>query len=311
MLPFLLKPYLRKVIWGGSALETFKGLPADLDHIGESWEVSAMPGHESVVASGPMTGQSLSEVCRRHGAELMGREVQEQTGGEFPLLIKYIDAEDNLSVQVHPDDRLAQMRHDSRGKCEMWYVLASRPGSLIGAGLHTPITPDEFSRRAADGTLADTLAWYSTAPGDVFYLPAGRVHAIGAGNFLVEVQQASDITYRIYDYGRHDADGRLRELHVDEAREAIDFSATESCRVKTDGRNLISSEHFTVRRHDLGDAPLEINNPSFTAVMCISGDASAACGGTVLDIPAGHTMLIPASTPTRITGHGAVITVTP
>ena len=314
MLPFLLTPYLKKVLWGGSALAPFKGLPAHLDHIGESWEVSAMPGCESVVASGPYEGMTLLELCRLHGKELMGKAVYESTGGEFPLLVKFIDAADDLSVQVHPGDELARRRHGCAGKCEMWYILHSHPGTRLGAGLREPLTPEDFERRVSDGTFGDAIEWYETSPGDIFYLPAGRVHAIGAGNMLLEVQQPSDITYRIYDYNRRDDAGNLRPLHIDHARDAIDFSTADTYRVSADGDTLLRSEHFTVQRIDVvTDKPYDLHRECFTALMSIAGEATVATadGSCSLTLQCGHSMIVPADTAVVISGTATIITAIP
>lgn len=311
MLPFLLKPYLRKVIWGGTALSRFKRLPASLDHIGESWEVSAMPGHESTVASGEMTGLTLGDVCREHGRELLGDDLYKLTGGEFPLLVKFIDAADDLSVQVHPGDAMAARLHNSHGKCEMWYILATEPGSRLGAGLRDSLTPETLAASVADGSVTDHLSWYETHPGDVFYLPAGHVHSIGAGNLLLEVQQPSDITYRIYDYDRRDADGSPRELHIDRATEAIDYNPASNCRVDYQGDNLLDVEHFKVKRLVLeADAPATLQG-TLTAVMCIDGTATATFEGGSLTIGRGNTMLVPANAKVVLRGPATVVTVTP
>lgn len=311
MLPFLLKPYLRKVIWGGNALARFKSLASPLDHVGESWEVSAMPGRESVVGSGPLQGMPLSEVCRRYGAELLGETAYLESHGEFPLLIKFIDAAEDLSVQVHPTEELAAKLHGGHGKCEMWYIIESKPGSRLGAGLRTQLTPDDFDRCVSDGTFNDAMAWYETHAGDSFYLPAGRVHAIGAGNLLLEVQQPSDITYRIYDYDRRDSDGNLRELHIDQARQAIDYRVVDNYRVQPNGDTLVNEEHFDVKRLTV-DGSRDITAQKVTAVLCISGDVKATLAdSSTLDLSRGHTMLLPSGQKINLNGHAILIIVTP
>lgn len=273
-----------------------------------------MPGCESVVASGPYEGMTLRELSREHGAELMGKAVNERTGGEFPLLVKFIDAADDLSVQVHPGDELARRRHGCAGKCEMWYILHSQQGTRLGAGLREQLTPEEFERRVSDGTFGDAIEWYETSPGDIFYLPAGRVHAIGAGNMLLEVQQPSDITYRIYDYNRRDDAGNLRPLHIDHARDAIDFSTADTYRVQADGDTLLRSEYFTVERIEVeADNPREVSHESFTALMCIDGEATVATadGECSLTLQRGHSMIVPANTPVVISGSATIISAIP
>lgn len=302
MLPFLLKPYLKKVIWGGTSLAPFKDLPASTDLIGESWEVSAIPGCESIVASGPMQGLTLREVCANFSDELLG---QGHNGDEFPLLIKFIDAEHDLSVQVHPGEYLARQRHGCSGKCEMWHIIKTRPGTRLGAGLREHLSPDDFTRRVADGSITDALGWYETHPGDTFYLPAGSVHAIGGGNMLLEVQQPSDITYRLYDYGRG------RDLHIDLALDAIDFSVPETCRVEPHGETLISTPNFKVDRIAVSNTPRKLHCPTVFALVCIDGHASVTTGDNLIDVPRGHTLLVPANTHVTLTGSGTVVAVTP
>ncbi len=312
MLPFLLQPYLKKVIWGGSSLAAFKSLNSNLDSVGESWEVSAMPGHESVIVSGEFAGSNLGDLCRTHGRELMGQATYARTGGEFPLLIKFIDSDDDLSVQVHPTEEIARRRHGCHGKSEMWYIIDSRHGARLGAGLNRLFDHDSFGRSVADGSFNDALLWYETHPGDSFYLPAGSVHAIGRGNLLLEVQQPSDITYRIYDYNRRDAAGNLRQLAVAEACETIDFTPNRDYRVQPEGTSILRSEHFAVWRHYVEpDKPLEISCDTVTAVIIVDGAVEAECQGHTLAVGRGHTLLVPAGAETRLTGRATAIVVTP
>lgn len=312
MIPFLLKPYYKTVIWGGDRISRFKNLPVISENTGESWEVSAMPGRESVVAGGPMEGLTLADVCRRFGRELMGDEMFTRHGGNFPLLIKYIDATDDLSVQVHPDEDTARRRHGCLGKNEMWYIVEARPGARIAPGLRETLTPESFRRRVAEGTFVDALAWYPTHCGDIFHIPAGRVHAAGAGNFIIEIQQPSDITYRICDYDRRDSDGNTRPLHVEEACEAIDYHVIDDYRCHADGDVLLSERNFTVRRLILdADNTAEVLGPSFTALLCVSGTAIATFGHESRRIGRGHTMLVPASTRVTLRGPATVLAVTP
>lgn len=226
--PLTFRPYLKPVIWGGDAIAPFKGIKDAEPSIGESWEISSVKGHESVVDRGELAGKTLPELIAEYGADLVGKECLERYGTTFPLLIKIIDARQNLSVQVHPDDALAASRHGCMGKTEMWYIIATQPGARIYCGLDKEITPEEYAHLVETNRIMDVIAAYDSAPGDVFFLPAGRVHAIGAGNLLAEIQQTSDITYRIYDYDRRDAQGNPRELHTELAKDAIDYTVYPS-----------------------------------------------------------------------------------
>lgn len=298
--PIIFTPYLKSVIWGGNKICKYKGIPQAEPNIGESWEISAVPGHESIVAEGSYKGMTITELINRFGAELLGEKVVQRYNGKFPLLIKIIDAADNLSVQVHPDDHLAKKRHNSLGKTEMWYIIQSDKGAKIYAGLNTAMTPDDYIKRVADGTFAETLAVHDSHSDDVFFLPAGRVHAIGAGNLLAEIQESSDITYRIYDYNRRDASGNTRELHTDMAKDAIDYTVHDEYKnppVPTDIMNceIVACDHFTTSRILLaGELSLDLNYSSFTVVMCLEGTATLKYADGELVFPSGHTALLPA-----------------
>lgn len=312
--PIIFKPYLKSVIWGGNKICDYKGIDQPEPNIGESWEISAVPGHESVVAEGIYKGLKLTELIDRFGEELLGKKVVDKYGLNFPLLVKIIDAADNLSVQVHPDDALAQERHNSLGKTEMWYIIDTDKGAKIFAGLNTAMTPDDYVRRVAEGTFADTLAVHESAPGDVFFLPAGRVHAIGAGNLLAEIQESSDITYRIYDYDRRDAAGNARELHTELAKDAIDYTVHadyKSPRPADDEKDceIVKCEHFTTRRVKVdGKTELSFDPDSFTVVMCIEGEAVLSGREGEIKIKKGHTVLVPAAlTRLSVEGHGTLL----
>lgn len=299
--PISFRPNLKSVIWGGSRLCRYKGIPDSGEKIGESWEVSAVPGRESVVAKGPYAGMTLTQISETFGEELLGHDVVKHHGRRFPLLVKLIDAADDLSVQVHPGDGLAMRRHGTPGKTEMWYVIDSAPGSFVNSGFKRIISPSEYERRVADNTLSEILANHPASPGDVFFLPAGRVHSIGAGVLLAEIQQSSDITYRIYDYDRRDAAGNPRELHTALAKEAIDYSDVpmpEPARIPYDESvaELASCRHFEVRRLLVdGTVPLCLNRGSFTILICIEGNAGMAYPGGSAVIGRGTTLLLPAS----------------
>lgn len=277
---FKFKPYLKTVVWGGEKIAPFKGVETSQDHIGESWELSAVKGHESVVDGGEFDGKTITELAAERKEWLLGSAVYKRTGTEFPLLIKFIDAAADLSIQVHPDDALAAVRHNgSKGKTEMWYVVAASEDAHLLSGLSKEITPEEYVSRVADGSITDVLCDYKVAPGDVFFIPAGRIHAICSGCFVAEIQQTSDITYRIYDYGRLGLDGKPREVHTELAKDAIDYS------VKPDYRTgyqrcvnresiLVRCPYFTTSLYDLTE-PLvkDLHNiDSFMTVVCVEGE---------------------------------------
>jgi len=320
--PLHFAPYLKSVIWGGEKISRFKGIVTSRHHIGESWEVSAIPGYESIIDRGPLTGLPLPELCARYGAALLGTNVTSRYGNEFPLLIKIIDTAQNLSVQVHPDDNLAAKRHKSRGKTEMWHIIDSSAEACIYLGLRKSITPDEYIRLVDKKEIMNVIASYKSRPGDTFFIPAGCIHAIGAGNLLVEVQESSDITYRIYDYDRLDADGNPRQLHSIEARDAIDYTVNCDTILQNNtptthrekAETLMQCRYFNVTRHNLdgGTISLDNNRESFMAVMSIGGKATLEWenGGNLI-ISQGDTFLLPASMPAvKASGHATLITVT-
>ena len=293
---------LKPVLWGGNKIVTFKHLPAADEPIGESWELSAYPGRESVVSNGEDSGLTLHELLERYGADLVGEDVYRRYGDSFPLLIKVIDAHRDLSVQVHPDDEMAMRLHGCQGKTEMWYILHADDGAVIRSGFKQTITRDEYDRRLADGTLLDVINAVPSRLGDVFFIPAGQIHTIGGGNLLVEIQQSSDITYRVWDYGRRDADGKLRQLHVKEAREALDFVARDGqihdfpC-IGDGVKRLVKCREFEVNRLDLVDScTLEWRHPhSFIALFCVRGDADLHVEGMPRQsIHQGELALLPA-----------------
>ncbi len=316
--PLRFTPYLKSVIWGGNKICEYKGIAQPEPNIGESWEISAVDGHVSVVESGEYAGATLTGLIDRFGAQLLGERIFEKYHGSFPLLVKLIDANDNLSVQVHPDDALAMARHNSLGKTEMWYIIATEPDARIYAGLSREITPDEYERKVADGSFTDVLATHSSAPGDVFFLPAGRVHAIGAGNLLAEIQESSDITYRIFDYNRKDAAGNTRELHTSQAKDAIDYTVHDDYKsaapaATTANAEIVSCSHFTVNRLIVdGEMTAECDPGAFTVVMCIEGNATVECADGGATLSQGQTILIPAAA-ARLTvkGRATLLTAQP
>lgn len=288
-------------------MQPYKGLPQTETPIGESWEVSAVDSSPCTVANGPLAGQNLISVVEQWGEELLGRAVFKQYRGKMPLLVKFIDAQKDLSIQVHPNDELAAKRHDKFGKTEMWYVIDAEPNAALYAGFKRQITKDEYKQRIIDGTICEVLAKHSVRPGDVFYIPAGRVHAICGGILLAEVQQSSDVTYRIYDYNRPGLDGKPRELHTELAIDAIDFDVAPDYRTHygntiEHAARVIDTPFFDVRIMDVNEAFHRnlVKYDSFVISMCIKG----SCIIKILDydgpekeikLNEGNSCLIPAA----------------
>ena len=307
--PLKFKPRIKERIWGGQAILKKKGKAASRlakDKLyGESWDLSSVKGDVSVVANGFLKGNSLEEVIEVYMGELMGEENFERYGIGFPLLVKYLDCNDKLSVQVHPDDALAMERHDSFGKTEAWYVVDCKPGAAIYLGFKDlNITREEYIAAVAESRLADLLNRVEVKPGDVFFIPAGTVHALGAGIEVVEVQQTSDVTYRIYDWDRVDASGKSRELHTALAVDAIDFEAdAELLHRKYDlakggEAKVIESPYFTMTLHDVaGEKSLERSElDSFIIYIALKGDATIVADGNEETLAEGEVILVPAET---------------
>lgn len=270
---------MHTIVWGGHKLQPYKGLPCTAEPIGESWEVSAVESSPCTIANGPLKGRDLISVVEEYGAELLGEAVYEQYNGKLPLLVKFIDAQKDLSIQVHPNDKLAAERHNKFGKTEMWYIIDAEPGAYLYAGFKDSITPYEYRKRVEDGTICEVLAKHEVHAGDVFYIPAGRVHAICGGIMLAEVQQSSDVTYRIFDYNRPGLDGKPRELHTDLAADAIDYNVEKDYRTHYGdtaerAAQVIDTPFFDVRIMDIRE-PFHrnlIKYDSFIISMCIKGD---------------------------------------
>ncbi|WP_075558149.1 type I phosphomannose isomerase catalytic subunit [Parabacteroides timonensis] len=302
--PMTFKPILKKILWGGSDICPFKGITPVEEGIGESWELSHVDGNFSVVENGELAGKNLDELIRTYGKELVGEKVIEQFGETFPLLIKFIDARDDLSIQVHPDDELARKRHNSFGKTEMWYVINAAKGAALYSGFSQQIDADEYVKRVENNTIMDVLKRYEVTPGDVFFLPAGRVHAIGAGCFIAEIQQTSNITYRIYDYDRKDANGNGRELHTELAKDAIDYTLLPDYRTHYKGHTnatveLADCKYFTTNLLDLDTMMVRDFSEldSFVVYICMSGKASIRDNkGNEIFVHQGQTVLMPADT---------------
>ena len=302
--PFTFKPILKKVIWGGSDICPFKGITPVENGVGESWELSHVEGNYSIVDNGELAGKSLDELIRSYGKELLGEKVIERFGETFPLLIKFIDARDNLSIQVHPDDELAKKRHNTFGKTEMWYVIKAAKDAGLYSGFSQQIDADEYVKRVENNTIMDVLQRYDVNEGDVFFLPAGRVHAIGAGCFIAEIQQTSNITYRIYDYNRKDANGNGRELHTELAKDAIDYTLYPDYRTHYKAHTnatveLANCNYFTTNLLDLDTIMVRdfSDLDSFVVYICMAGRATIRDNkGNEISIHQGQTVLVPANT---------------
>lgn len=303
--PIVFEPILKEIIWGGYDICPFKGIEdKDKRTIGESWEISHVDGNVSVVAQGNLKGKSLDDLINIYGAELMGKNVIERFGNKFPLLIKFIDARDNLSIQVHPDDKLAMERHNSFGKTEMWYVVKASEGAKLYSGFKLQSNPEDYVERINNDTIMDALARYDVKEGDVFFLPAGRVHAIGAGCFVAEIQQTSNITYRIFDYNRTDKDGNKRQLHTMEAKDAINYEVLEDYRtdykkIKDEAIELVSCKYFETNILDITkDMSRDMSNiDSFVIYICMQGQMVLTDDkGNKIDLHQGQSILVPANT---------------
>lgn len=304
MYPLKFEPILKSTLWGGEKIIPFKHLTEKVANVGESWEISGVPGNESVVANGEYKGMTLPELVGTFHGELVGEANYARFGNTFPLLIKFIDAQQDLSIQVHPADDLAKKRHNSMGKTEMWYVVDAEKDAKLRSGFSEQITPKEYKERIHNSTITDVLQEYPIHKGDVFFLPAGRIHSIGAGAFIAEIQQTSDVTYRIFDFNRKDANGNTRELHTELAKDAINYEVLDDYRthyeaVKDEPVELVACPYFTTSLYDLTETITcdysELD--SFVIFICMEGTCKIVDNeGNELALQAGETVLIPAST---------------
>lgn len=300
--PLKFKPFYQHRLWGGNRLHTLLNKPkCNKGGCGESWELSAYEGHVSVVANGFLEGNDLQELVEIYMGDLVGERVYEKFGNEFPLLIKFIDAVDDLSIQVHPDDELSKLRHNANGKTEMWYVLHADEGAQLNLGFNQPVDREKYIEFLEKGRLTDLLYFENIKADDVYFIPAGRVHAIGKGIVVAEIQQTSDLTYRIYDYDRKDKNGNLRELHTDWALDAIDFTyhkeyRTKYSAVKNKTCELVTCNYFTTNIITFDQV---INKDisqidSFVIYICIDGNYDIEWQSGKESIRKGDTILIPA-----------------
>ena len=306
MKPLKFKALLKQTIWGGDKIIPFKHLDDHLENVGESWEISGVPGNETVVADGEYAGKKLNELVIEQKDKLVGKANYERFGDEFPLLIKFIDARQDLSIQVHPTDEIAKRQGKERGKTEMWYIMDSDKDAKLYSGLKKQITPEQYKAMVEDDTITDALAQYEVKEDDCFFLPAGRIHAIGTGCFLAEIQQTSDVTYRIYDFKRKDKDGNYRQLHTKEAAECINYTVEDDYRThyehkKNEGVTLVECPYFTTAVYDL-DEPMTLDYSeldSFVILIGLKGEGTITDNeGNTVTISAGESILVPATTDT-------------
>ena len=306
MKPLKFKALLKQTIWGGDKIIPFKHLDDHLENVGESWEISGVPGNETVVADGEYAGKKLNELVIEQKDKLVGKANYERFGDEFPLLIKFIDARQDLSIQVHPTDEIAKRQGKERGKTEMWYIMDSDKDAKLYSGLKMQITPEQYKAMVEDDTITDALAQYEVKEDDCFFLPAGRIHAIGTGCFLAEIQQTSDVTYRIYDFKRKDKDGNYRQLHTKEAAECINYTVEDDYRThyehkKNEGVTLVECPYFTTAVYDL-DEPMMLDYSeldSFVILIGLKGEGTITDNeGNTVTISAGESILVPATTDT-------------
>lgn len=300
--PIKFIPVYHEKIWGGQKLRSI--LDKDfgkLANCGESWELSGVEGNISVVGNGFLAGNDLNELIEVYMGDLVGDKVFEKFGVEFPLLVKFIDANDDLSVQVHPNDKISKERHNAYGKTEMWYVVGADDGALINAGFNCELDRKKYLEYFNDGKLMDILQFDRVSSGDVFFIPAGRVHAIGKGCLVAEIQQTSDVTYRIFDYNRKDAEGNERELHTDLALDAIDFSWSENYKTHYHSElnapvELASCTYFTTNLIEFNkELDKDYNSiDSFVIYLTLEGEFEVVTEGGREVLKTGETVLIPA-----------------
>jgi mannose-6-phosphate isomerase len=297
--PLQFEPILKDRIWGGTKLKTYLNKPITSEITGESWEISTVENDVSVIANGFFKGKSLNEIISEFPKEVLGTKVHEQFGQQFPLLFKYLDAREDLSIQVHPNDELAAKRHNSFGKTEMWYVMQADDNARLIVGFKEKSSKEAYQKSLENKTIIDILDTKKVKKGDVFFLETGTVHAIGAGTVIAEIQQTSDITYRIYDFDRVDNQGNKRELHIDLALDAINYNVVEAqkdySRVKNSSNEMVNCPYFTTNFIPL-DGKIEIkkDKKSFTVYMCVEGNFELEYKGENYNYKTGDSVLVPA-----------------
>lgn len=299
--PLKFHPILKERLWGGTKLKEVLGKSIESDITGESWELSTVKGDVSVVSNGNLAGTSLQELINSDADGLLGKSVTKRFAKEFPILIKFIDAKQDLSIQLHPNDKLAKKRHDSFGKTEMWYIMDADQEANLIVGFNKDVTKEEYAKSLEKDTLLDLMNYETVKEGDTFFINTGKIHAIGAGVLLAEIQQTSDITYRVFDFNRKDKDGNLRELHTEMALDAIDYEKKDDFKVaypkiKDTVNTMVDCPYFTTNFLELtNDLDQNVSErDSFTIYMCVGGNASISNEYGTAEIQKGETILIPA-----------------
>ncbi len=299
--PLKFQPILKDKIWGGSKLHEYFNKASESKVLGESWEISTVPEAVSIVSNGALSGQSLQDLVNEHQSALLGEKNWERFGKAFPLLIKFIDAKQDLSIQLHPNDELAKKRHNSFGKTEMWYVMQADEAANLIVGFNKKLNKEIYLKHLEEKRLTEILNFDTVKEGDTYFIEAGRVHAIGAGVLLAEIQQTSDVTYRVYDWDRVDANGKERELHNDIAIDAFDFNMEDDYRVsykkdKNVSNTMVTCPYFTTNFITI-DSKIEKHNQwdSFLIYMCVDGDVEIITDSITIKISKGETILIPAA----------------
>lgn len=289
-------------LWGGEKLKTLFNKPSQTQTTGESWEISGVDGDVSIVSNGQFSGISLNELITTHGEDLMGESVVERFGNEFPILIKFIDAKKDLSIQLHPHDTLAQERHNCFGKTEMWHVMDTDPKAKLIVGFNKDVTKQEYSKSLEDDSLLDLLNYEEVVPGDTFFINTGKIHAIGGGVLLAEIQQTSDITYRVFDFNRKDKNGNLRELHTELALDAIDYKRKDDFKVgyersKDTVNSMVDCAYFKTNFLHLTDDMVQdlSNRDSFSIYICIDGQVKITNDWGMAALEKGETLLVSAA----------------
>ncbi|MFL9843012.1 type I phosphomannose isomerase catalytic subunit [Flavobacterium rhizosphaerae] len=298
--PLVFEPILQDRIWGGTKLKTDLGKNIPTQTTGESWELSAVPGNVSVVKNGPLAGKTLTELMEQYPDDVLGTNVHKRFGKQFPLLFKFLDAKQDLSIQVHPNDELAKKRHNSFGKTEMWYVMQADEGSRIIVGFNHKSSPEEYLEKLKSKQLIDILNQVPAKKGDVYFLETGTIHAIGGGIVIAEIQQTSDITYRVYDWDRVDANGNSRELHVEEALDAMNYNTTDTQKTYTKDENksntMVDCPYFTTNYLPLhGTTAIQKSGTTFTVYICTDGEYKFEVEGETYSFKKGDTVLVPAA----------------
>jgi mannose-6-phosphate isomerase len=296
--PIKLVPEFKEIIWGGNKLKTDYNKVSDLNNIAESWELTVRDDGMNIIANGEFAGLTMQEYIDKNGFEVVTNKELDR----FPLLIKFIDAEDNLSIQVHPDDEYGLLKANSLGKTEMWYVIDAKPGAKLVYGLKPGCDVRSLGEAISNGTVEDQLNYVNVKKGDVFFIPSGLVHAIGAGILLAEIQQNSNITYRVYDYNRLGKDGKPRELHVTDAlnvivnRSEYEIDKIRYSKGEKTSTCLASCEFFTVDKYDIdGEKAFSTNVESFNSVLCLDGNAEITYNNEKFPLVKGDSYFIPAN----------------